>query len=41
MIRDFYLQRKAFQIAEKRGDSNDISFVGDSDDLDDGSSEEQ
>ncbi len=41
MIRDFYLQRKAFQIAEKRGDSNDISFVGDSDDLDDASSEKQ
>jgi len=41
MIRDFYLQRKASQIAEKRGDSNDISFVGDSDDLDDASSEEQ
>jgi phospholipid-binding lipoprotein MlaA len=27
MIRDFYLQRKAFQIAEKKGDSNDISFI--------------
>jgi phospholipid-binding lipoprotein MlaA len=39
MIRDFYLQRKSFQIAEKRGDSNDVSFVGDVDDADDSSSE--
>ena len=37
MIRDFYLQRKTFQIAEKRGDSDDISFVGDEDDIDDSS----
>lgn len=41
MIRDFYLQRKAFQIAEKRGDSDDVSFVGDEDDIDDSSSDEQ
>jgi len=41
MIRDFYLQRKAFQIAEKRGDSDDVSFVGDSDDVDDSSSDEK
>ena len=41
MIRDFYLQRKAFQIAEKRGDSDDVSFVGDEDDVDDSSSDEK
>lgn len=41
MIRDFYLQRKAFQISEKRGDSDDISFVGDADDVDDSSSDEK
>lgn len=41
MIRDFYLQRKAFQIAEKRGDSDDVSFVGDVDDVDDSSSDEK
>lgn len=38
MIRDFYLQRKAFQIAEKRGDANDISFVNGEDDFDDDTS---
>lgn len=41
MIRDFYLQRKAFQIAEKKGDSNDISFIGDVDDTDESSPDEQ
>ena len=41
MIRDFYLQRKAFQISEKRGDSDDVSFVGDADDVDDSSSDEK
>ncbi|ENX07140.1 MlaA family lipoprotein [Acinetobacter courvalinii] len=41
MIRDFYLQRKAFQISEKRGDSDDVSFVGDADDIDDSSSDEK
>jgi len=41
MIRDFYLQRKAFQIAEKRGDSDDVSFVGDDDDAGDSSSDEK
>ena len=34
MIRDFYLQRKAFQIAEKRGDTADISFIEDDADAD-------
>lgn len=29
MIRDLYLQRKAFQIAEKKGDSADVSFIDD------------
>ncbi|MFW2056367.1 VacJ family lipoprotein [Acinetobacter haemolyticus] len=38
MIRDFYLQRKAFQIAEKRGDANDISFVNGEDDFDEDTS---
>lgn len=41
MIRDFYLQRKAFQIAEKKGDSNDISFISDVDDTDESSPDEQ
>lgn len=41
MIRDFYLQRKAFQIAEKKGDSNDISFISDVDDTDESSLDEQ
>ena len=27
IIRDIYLQRKSFQIADKRGDSTGISFV--------------
>ena len=40
MIRDFYLQRKAFQIAEKRGDTADISFIEDDADAD-ASSEQQ
>jgi len=29
MIRDLYLQRKAFQIAEKKGNSADVSFIDD------------
>ncbi|OFW43502.1 MAG: VacJ family lipoprotein [Acinetobacter sp. GWC1_38_13] len=37
MIRDFYLQRKAFQIAEKHGDSADVSFVDDSEDSEESS----
>ncbi|ENU29424.1 hypothetical protein F991_02813 [Acinetobacter sp. CIP-A165] len=41
MIRDFYLQRKAFQIAEKRGDANDISFINDADDNDESFSDEE
>ncbi|RZF50146.1 VacJ family lipoprotein [Acinetobacter halotolerans] len=41
MIRDFYLQRKAFQIAEKRGDANDISFISDEDDIDESFSDEE
>ncbi|MCH7337494.1 VacJ family lipoprotein [Acinetobacter sp. NIPH 2699] len=41
MIRDFYLQRKSFQIAEKRGDSNDISFISDEDDIDESFSDEE
>lgn len=32
MIRDLYLQRKAFQIAEKKGDSADVSFIDDDSD---------
>lgn len=35
-IRDIYLQRKSFEISEKKGDDNDVSFIGDDDaDLDD------
>lgn len=41
MIRDFYLQRKAFQIAEKHGDSADISFISDEDDTDDSSADDK
>ena len=41
MIRDFYLQRKAFQIAEKHGDSSDISFISDEDDTDDSSADDK
>lgn len=37
MIRDFYLQRKAFQIAEKHGDSADVSFVDDTEDSEESS----
>lgn len=40
MIRDIYLQRKAFQISEKRGDANDIAFVSD-DEVDDASSDQK
>lgn len=29
MLRDLYLQRKAFEIAEKKGDSADVSFIED------------
>lgn len=33
VIRDLYLQRKSFQISEKKGNSTEqISFVGDDDD---------
>ncbi|WP_262445625.1 VacJ family lipoprotein [Acinetobacter sp. WU_MDCI_Abxe161] len=39
MIRDLYLQRKAFQIAEKKGDSTDVSFIDD--DSDDTPDEDQ
>ena len=41
MIRDFYLQRKAFQIAEKHGDSADVSFVSDEDDSNTPSADEK
>ena len=41
MIRDFYLQRKAFQIAEKHGDSADISFISDEDDTNDSSADDK
>ncbi len=39
MIRDLYLQRKAFQIAEKKGNSADVSFIDD--DSEDTSDENQ
>ena len=41
MIRDFYLQRKTFQIAEKHGDSADVSFVSDEDDNNDQSGDDK
>lgn len=41
MIRDFYLQRKAFQITEKHGDSADVSFVSDEDDSNTPSADEK
>ncbi len=40
-IRDIYLQRLAFQIAEKHGDSSDISFISDEDDTDDSSADDK
>lgn len=40
-IRDIYLQRKAFQIAEKHGDSSDISFISDEDDTNDSSADDK
>ena len=40
-IRDIYLQRKNFEIAEKHGDSADISFISDEDDTDDSSADDK
>ncbi len=40
-IRDIYLQRLAFQIAEKHGDSSDISFISDEDDTNDSSADDK
>ena len=41
MIPRFLPTKKSFQIAEKKGDSNDISFIGDVDDTDESSPDEQ